>query len=127
MAEHFASPAVRSSGLAFPGPKGAPLRRSNFRRVGAKACSAAELDGLVFHERRHTAAALAIAQGAHPLAIKERLGHSSITVSMDRYGGLFPRLEEAIAEGLDDALRESLAGPMRDERGTVERLRTSAV
>ena len=83
LAEHFASPAVQSSRLAFPGPEGAPLRRSNFRRVWGKACSAAGLDGLVFHELRHTAAALAIAQGAHPIAIKERLGHSSITVTMD--------------------------------------------
>jgi hypothetical protein len=65
----------------------------------------------VFHELRHTSAALAIGQGAHPLAIKERLGHSSITVTMDRCGGLFPRLEEAIGEGLD--VRESLAGPVR--------------
>jgi len=130
LAQHFASPAVRSSGLAFPGPKGAPLRRSNFRRVWSKARTRAgfdggPLDGLVFHELRHTAAALAIAQGAHPLAIRERLGHSSITVTMDRYGGLFPRLDEAIAEGLDEVLRVSLAGPMRDEDGTVPHLRRS--
>ena len=99
VAEHFASPAVQSSGLAFPGPKGAPLRRSNFRRVWVKPARAeAGLDGLVFHELRHTAAALAIAQRARPLAIRERLGHCSITVTMDRYGGLFPRLEEAIGE-----------------------------
>jgi hypothetical protein len=30
--------------------------------------------------------ALLIAQGAHPLAIKERLGHSSTTVTLDQYG-----------------------------------------
>ena len=130
LAEHFASPAVQSSGLAFPGPKGAPLRRSNFRRVWTKARTRAgfdggPLDGLVFHELRHTAAALAIAQGAHPVAIKERLGHSSITVTMDVYGGVFPRLEEAIAEGLDVVLRESLAGPARDTGGTLAHLRRS--
>lgn len=126
LAGHFASSPIQASGLAFPGPKGAPLRRSNFRRVWSKACADADVDGLVFHELRHTAAALAIAQGAHPLAIKERLGHSSITVTMDRYGGLFPRLEEAIGEGLDAVLRASLAGPMRDMGGNLTRLRTSA-
>ena len=126
LAGHFASPAVQASGLAFPDPKSAPLRRSNFRRVWTKACTAADLERLVFHELRHTAAALAIAQGAHPLAIKERLGHSSITVTMDRYGGLFPRLEEAIGEGLDAVLRASLAGRMRDVGGNLARLSTSA-
>jgi hypothetical protein len=41
---------------------------------------------------------------------------------MDRYGGLFPRLDEAIAEGLDEVLRVSLTGPMRDEDGTIPHL-----
>jgi integrase len=35
---------------------------------------------------RHTCAALLIAQGAHPKAIQVHLGHSSITVTLDRYG-----------------------------------------
>jgi integrase len=86
----------------------------------------AGFDGLVFHELRHTSAALAIGQGAHPLAIKERLGHSSITVTMDRYGGLFPRLEEAIGEGLDGVLRDSLAASVRPETAQPVRLRRSA-
>jgi integrase len=81
----------------------------------------------VFHELRHTAAALAIAQGAHPLAIRERLGHSSITVTMDRYGGLFPRLDGAIAEGLDVVLRDSLAASLRPEAASVADIRRSAV
>jgi integrase len=106
LGQHFASPAVQSSGLAFPGPKGAPSG-GRFRRVWSKATARAGLDGLRFHELRHTAVALAVAQGAHPLAIKERLGHSSITVTMDRYGRLFPRLEEAIGEGLDRVFREA--------------------
>jgi integrase len=125
LGRHFGSPAVHSSGLAFPGPKGATLRRSNFRRVWAKASARAGQEGLRFHELRHTAVALAVAQGAHPLAIKERLGHSSITVTMDRYGRLFPRLEEAIGEGLDQVFREAAAGPLRDQDGTALRLRTS--
>ena len=125
LGQHFASPAAQSSGLAFPGPKGAALRRSNFRRVWSKATTRAGLEGLRFHELRHTAVALAVAQGAHPLAIKERLGHSSITVTMDTYGRLFPRLEEAIARGLDQVFREAAAGPLRDERGTTARLSRS--
>ena len=117
LAEHFATEPVQASGLAFPTCTGKPMRRSNFRLPWRRTIDGTPkrpgifrgtpLEGLVFHELRHTAAALAIAQGAHPLAIKERLGHSSITVTMDRYGGLFPRLDEAIADGLDAVLRES--------------------
>jgi integrase len=100
------------------------MRRSNFRKLWRRAVSAAgfedgPLDGLVFHELRHTAAALAIAQGAHPLAIRDRLGHSSITVTMDTYGGLFPALDEAIAEGLNRVFREAAAASLRPEAGEV--------
>src|SRR3546814_9767266 len=50
-----------------------------------------------FHDLRHTSVALAIAAGAHPKAIQSRMGHSSINVTLDRYGHLFPELDEAIA------------------------------
>ena len=80
------------------------------------------MSGLTLHELLHTAAALAIAQGAHPLAIKERLGHSSITTTLDTYGGLFPSLDAAIAEGLDALLRSSLEGHGDGEAGRVVNL-----
>ena len=109
---HFLTSPVAASGLAFPGPKGGPLRAPSFRKVWQRALTRAGFDdgrlsGLVFHELRHTAAALAIAQGAHPMAIKERLGHASVTTTLDRYGGLFPRLDVSIADGLDQVMRGS--------------------
>jgi integrase len=125
LAAHIATEPVRASGLVFPSPSGRPMRAPSFRRVWQRACATAGLDGLVFHELRHTAAALAVEQGAHPMAIKERLGHSSITVTLDRYGGLFPRLDEQLAERLDATLRASLAASLRPETPKVTRLRTS--
>jgi integrase len=50
-----------------------------------------------------------IAEGAHLLAVKERLGHSSIQVTADRYGHLFPSLEEALTARLDESLRAAVA------------------
>jgi hypothetical protein len=49
--------------------------------------------------------------------VQERTGHSSIMVTMDRYGHLFPALDEQIAEGLDRAWLEALAASPRPERG----------
>jgi len=62
----------------------------------------AGLPPLRFHDLRHTCAALLIAQGAHPKAICERLGHSGIDVTMDTYGHLFASVAEALAEALDE-------------------------
>jgi len=53
------------------------------------------------HDLRHTSVAPAIAAGAHPKAIQSRMGHSSINVTLDRYGHLFPELDESIATAFD--------------------------
>ncbi len=42
-----------------------------------------------------------IATGAHPKLISTRLGHSSIAITMDRYGHLLPSLDEAATAGLE--------------------------
>lgn len=68
-----------------------------------------------FHDLRHTCAALCIALGAHPKAIQERLGHSSITVTLDRYGHLFPKLDEALTARPDE-LHRSASSPTEGQR-----------
>jgi integrase len=97
------------AGLVFPNRAGKPIATSSFNTAHWKpAKRAAAIDGLRFHDLRHTAVALAIAQGAHPKAIQARLGHSSVQVTLDRYGHLFPELDAAIADGLEGAFRASL-------------------
>jgi integrase len=93
--------------LVFVAPEGGPLRQGNFyHRQYKPAVDAAGLPPtLRFHDLRHTTAALLVAQGAHPRAIMEHLGHSSITVTMDRYGHLFPDEKDRLAKGLDEVLK----------------------
>ena len=56
------------------------------------------------HDLRHTCVALLVQLGAHPKAIQEWLGHSSITMTLDQYGHLFPSIEEALAGRLDELM-----------------------
>ena len=82
--------------FVFTEPDGSQLRHVGwfYPRVSRPAVKAAGLPAaLRFHDLRHTHAALLIADGWHPLAISRRLGHSTITVTMDRYGHLLPSLE----------------------------------
>lgn len=99
------------SDLVFSAERGGPLRRTNWRRrVWAPAVEAAKLDPApTFHHLRHTAAAIAIAKGAHPKALQARLGHASIKTTLDLYGGLFPSLDEDLAERLDASYRDVAA------------------
>jgi integrase len=88
--------------FVFTAPRGGQLRHNNFyQRVFCPALLPAGLPEQVrFHDLRHTCAALLIAQGAHPKAIQTHLGHSSIQVTMDRYGHLFPDAMEHLADRL---------------------------
>lgn len=96
--------------FVFCSPEGGPLRHHNFYvRHFLPATRQAGLDGVRFHDLRHSCAALLVAEGAHPRAIMERLGHSSITVTLDRYGHLFPHLEEALTAGLERSRSAALA------------------
>jgi integrase len=97
--------------FVFTSPEGGTLNHKNFyRRHFKPAVVAAGLPPeMRFHDLRHTCAALCIALGAHPKAIQERLGHSSITVTLDRYGHLFPKLDETLTSRLDD-LRQAAIG-----------------
>lgn len=98
-----------SDGLVFSVSNGAPMRNSNFSsNVWRPAVQAAGLPkGLRVHDLRHTAVAILISQGVHPEAIKRFLGHSSIMVTMDIYGHLFPSDQETLADALDDAFVQS--------------------
>lgn len=97
-------------GRVFSSPEGVALRRRNFyRREYKPALLAAGLDPRMrFHDLRHTCAALLIGQGAHAKEIQERLGHSTIRLTFDRYGHLLPSLDERLRSGLEDVYRRSL-------------------
>jgi integrase len=79
----------------------------------------AELHGLRFHDLRHTCASMLIAQGAHPKIIQERLGHASITTTMNRYGHLFDGLDRGLIAGLD-AAHDAASGPQDNVRSIAQ-------
>ena len=100
-------------GLVFPNMAGNPLAESSFYVHHFK--KAQEACGLRvrFHGLRHTSVALAIAGGSHPKAIQARMGHSSIAVTLDRYGHLLPSLDADIADEFDRQMRAAKANRER--------------
>jgi integrase len=54
-----------------------------------------------FHDLRHTSASLLLGLGVHQKVIQERLGHSTISVTMDTYGHIGPTLQREAAAKLD--------------------------
>ena len=88
---------------------GFPIRRHNFsRRVWQPALAAAGLSSRIrFHDLRHTHVALLIAAGVPVKAVQERLGHTSIVTTMDRYGHLLACVDEVVLTGIETMLRRN--------------------
>lgn len=72
------------------------------------ALAAAGLDpGLRLHDLRHACAGLLIAQGAHPKEIQARLGHASITTTLNTYGHLWTSLGAQLDAKIERVFREA--------------------
>lgn len=98
--------------LVFSTKRGTPLRLRNWRRrefdKAAKNAGLGTL-GLTPHKLRHTAASLAIAAGADVKVLQAMLGHATATMTLDRYGHLFPDRLDEVAEAMDAARMRVLA------------------
>ena len=109
-----------ASGWVFPSADGSrPFDSAWATTKARRAWQAAGLGPIGLHECRHSYAAYAIAAGINPKALSSYMGHSSITVTLDRYGHLLPGNEAQAARMLDDYLRRqnpagtALATPRR--------------
>ena len=61
-----------------------------------------DLKKIRIHDLRHSHASLLINQGEDYLVVKERLGHASITTTIDTYSHLYPSKQKTLANKLDD-------------------------
>lgn len=60
------------------------------------------------HPRKLTDAAQWSAGWGDPKAVANRMGHSTINITMDRYGHLYPDEDTRLADGLDAAYARTL-------------------
>jgi integrase len=92
--------------LVFATPKGDPVHERNLvNRHFKKILERAELPAsLRLYDLRHSCATLLLAQGEHPKIISERLGHASVTLTLDTYSHVLPTMQEKATEKLEETL-----------------------
>ena len=84
---------------------GSPLDPSTVSHTFADIVTKSGLKNVRFHDLRHAHASLMLRTGANPKVISERLGHSSIAITMDIYSHVMPGLQEEAAIRLEEALK----------------------
>ena len=53
--------------------------------------------GRGLHDLRHTHATLALTAGIHPKVVSERLGHATVSITLDTYSRAIPAMQEQAA------------------------------
>uniref|UniRef100_A0AAU3HYW3 Site-specific integrase n=1 Tax=Streptomyces sp. NBC_01393 TaxID=2903851 RepID=A0AAU3HYW3_9ACTN len=78
--ERYAEPGA--DGRVFIGAKGATPRRNHFNLLWRRACADAGINGMHFHDLRHTGNTLAASTGASTRELMARMGHSTARAAL---------------------------------------------
>jgi integrase len=97
-------PAWHDEGLVFCGQDGRPLDPDSVSQSFERLAARAGLPRIRFHDARHTAATLLLSAGVHPKVVQERLGHATISTTLDTYSHVVQGLGEDAAERLAAAI-----------------------
>ena len=99
-------PEYKNQGLVFATSTGQPLDQINLSRRHFKPIlKAAGLpDTFRMYGLRHTCATLLLAAGENPKVVSERLGHASITLTLDTYSHVLPSMQQGAADRLESIL-----------------------
>ena len=97
--------ALAETDLVFAHLDASPLDPSTISHAFGRITRKAGLPNIRFHDLRHTHASLMLRNGVHPKIVSERLGHSSIAITLDTYSHVLPGLQEAAALRFEDALQ----------------------
>ncbi|WP_067924771.1 site-specific integrase [Alicyclobacillus shizuokensis] len=97
-------PAYQDNGFVLARMDGRPLYPRTLDNAWYRTLEAADVPKIRFHDLRHTHASLLLAQGVHPKIVSERLGHSTINITLDTYSHVLPGLQREVADRFDDLL-----------------------
>jgi integrase len=91
-----------SHNLIFASRLGEPLHHSNIaRRYFKPLLIAAKLPDIRIYDLRHTCATMLLLAGVNPKIVSERLGHASISITLDIYSHVLPNMQQEATDKLE--------------------------
>jgi integrase len=90
-------PAYADQGLVFCREDGQPIHPERVSDLFTAHVKAAGLPKIPLKNLRHTWASLALQAGVNPKVVSERLGHATVSFTLDTYSHVMPGLQEEAA------------------------------
>jgi integrase len=99
-------------GLVFCRPDGAPLHPERFSRTFSEQASKAGLPPIRLHDLRHTWATLALTAGVHPRVAQERMGHSTVGITLGTYSHVTEGMQDTAAALVAQLMTQPVSNPL---------------
>jgi len=93
-------PHLDDHALMFATDDGDPVHPALFSYYFQRRVQLAQVRRIRLHDLRHTHATHALQVGVHPKVVSERLGHSTVTITLDTYSHVLPGLQREAAEAV---------------------------
>ena len=90
--------------LVFRNEMGGPVNPERFSRRFRQLVEVADVPRIRLHDLRHTNATLSLKAGVHPKVVSERLGHSSIAITLDLYSHVTPGISRDAAATVESMM-----------------------
>lgn len=107
-------------GLVFHRPDGSALRPETVSATFLRRQAKLDLPKLTLKSLRHTWATIALEQGIHPKVVQERLGHSTINITIDIYSHVSPTMHDDAANQIANLILGALHDDDSAESDTNE-------
>lgn len=98
------------SGLVFTTRSGTAVDQRNLLKHYAIVVKTAGVRRLRFHDLRHTAASLLLAQRIPMKVVQATLGHADMRTTMNTYSHLYPEARQEVADVMDEILNPVAPG-----------------
>jgi integrase len=108
---------VSPDDTVFAEELGRPYHPQRLRALFGRASERAGLPSIRLHDLRHTMASTALAGGIHPKVVQERLGHTTVAMTLDTYSHVTDTIQGEAAERLNSMM--SLQVPQSEVLITV--------
>jgi integrase len=95
----------QDKGLVFCDGSGGFFSPDMVHRRFSKLLGEIGLPHMRFHDLRHSAATILLVAGVHPKVVQERLGHSTVAMTMDIYSHVLPSMQKEAAGKIDDLFK----------------------
>lgn len=114
--------------FVFAANNGEPLSTNNIlNRHFKPLLKSAGLPDIRLYDLRHTCATLLLSAGENPKVVSERLGHSTITLTLDTYSHVLPDMQQRAADKLESLLFDNPQNTPKPAHQTAHQKKISGV